>query len=606
MRSTRDSRAESVSASRHRRRLPRARYLLAISMCILVAALLVGAAAPAPAQAVGTISGTVRDADGIPLAGVLVQAYRDTGGGTWVANDWAFSAPVTGAYTLTALSATGNYAVGFNVDNGSAPGPNWRNLNRTYLLQWWNNKPTPDLAALINVTGSGDTSNINATLAAVAVDTTDSTYAQGEQVTVEWSTERAVAGGEFGVYIRSSVPAFTLYPTTPTLVVPAVGTDFSADFTLPTNVPVALVGSGYQAYVAYRSSSTSDWNTTAPSSLVPTDAWASPTTFAVTAGFTTTVDAVTGSYNVGDIIDVSWTTSRDVANVAGAQFGIWARSGSGVYSPLVAPCFLAASGVHHYTVPLPLSEALPGAGYQIVVGYRPTAATAYRFWGTSSGSFTVGMPSINVTAPTGGTFSDSVTVNWTTNAPVTGQFGIWVRSGSGVWSPVITTCRLPVTTSASSFSAVVDLSEADAGPGFQAIVAYRPGIAPFIGPWIAWGTGATFNVIAADFVTVTTPALGASYAQSATITVRWTLAEAPAAAALSQTVWLRDATETTWYGPVTGPVTVLGVLTYQQTFDLTSVGNWTVLPGTGYAAVVSYNTGAEWGTSAGFTVTARR
>src|SRR5665811_2401369 len=77
MRSQRGSRLESVFVPRHGRRLPSALSLLAISVCILVAALLFGVAAAPPAQAVDTghISGTVTNAGLDPLPNISVSVY---------------------------------------------------------------------------------------------------------------------------------------------------------------------------------------------------------------------------------------------------------------------------------------------------------------------------------------------------------------------------------------------------------------------------------------------------------------------------------------------------------------------------------------------------
>src|SRR5450756_1831877 len=82
MRSQRGSRLESVFVPRHGRRLPSALSLLAISVCILVAALLLGVAAPPPAQA-GSISGMVTDTSAVGVGDIWVAAFQADGQGGW-------------------------------------------------------------------------------------------------------------------------------------------------------------------------------------------------------------------------------------------------------------------------------------------------------------------------------------------------------------------------------------------------------------------------------------------------------------------------------------------------------------------------------------------
>src|SRR5450830_50358 len=87
MRSQRGSRLESVFVPRYGRRLPSALSLLAISVCILVAALLFGVAAAPPAQAVDTghVTGTVTaQVGGALLAKINVNASVPDGQGGWI------------------------------------------------------------------------------------------------------------------------------------------------------------------------------------------------------------------------------------------------------------------------------------------------------------------------------------------------------------------------------------------------------------------------------------------------------------------------------------------------------------------------------------------
>jgi Carboxypeptidase regulatory-like domain len=156
MRSQRGSRVTSVSASRQGRRWPSALCLLAISVSILVAALLLGVVAPPPAQAAGTgsITGTVTNTSNVGLGGVWVAAYRSDGSGGW---DQVNQTPTaaSGSYNLGGLP-TGSYRIEFEDDSGA------------YVTQYYNNKPTKDLGNDVAVTAGATTADINATLVTLA------------------------------------------------------------------------------------------------------------------------------------------------------------------------------------------------------------------------------------------------------------------------------------------------------------------------------------------------------------------------------------------------------------------------------------------------------
>ena len=155
MRSQRGSRVTSVSASRQGRRWPSALCLLAISVSILVAALLLGVAPP-PAQAVdtGSITGTVTNTSNVGLGGIWVAAYRSNGSGGW---DQVNQTPTaaSGSYNLGGLP-TGSYRIEFEDDSGA------------YVTQYYNNKPTKDLGNDVAVTAGATTADINATLVTLA------------------------------------------------------------------------------------------------------------------------------------------------------------------------------------------------------------------------------------------------------------------------------------------------------------------------------------------------------------------------------------------------------------------------------------------------------
>jgi len=154
MRSQRGSRLESVFVPRHGRRLPSALSLLAISVCILVAALLFGVAAAPPAQAVdaGHISGTVTNAGHDPLPNISVNVYaslNDYYNWNQLANQWTNA---DGTYDLGGLPV-GSYLVEFRDDNKG-----------DYLTQYYKGQLTADQATLVPVTVGHTTPGIDAVL----------------------------------------------------------------------------------------------------------------------------------------------------------------------------------------------------------------------------------------------------------------------------------------------------------------------------------------------------------------------------------------------------------------------------------------------------------
>jgi len=175
MGSQRRVRVESVCPSGQGRRVPGALSLLAIGVCILVAALLFGVVAP-PAQATGatgiidwtvttgqraagatgSISGKVTAADGgAGLFFIYVDAVRKTGSGWGGGVDGNTDAQ--GNYTLSGLAA-GNYRVEFDTVPSDIYGD--------YVYQCYNNKATLELGDDIAVTAGATTSGIDAALAA--------------------------------------------------------------------------------------------------------------------------------------------------------------------------------------------------------------------------------------------------------------------------------------------------------------------------------------------------------------------------------------------------------------------------------------------------------
>ena len=163
-------------------------------------------------------------------------------------------------------------------------------------------------------------------------------------MTVNWTSDQSLSGGEFGVWVRSATEDWYIGQ-----LVPATG-DFTKTITL--GLPA---GSGYQVILAYRptagSGSWGSWTTS----------WWS---FAVTAGLpylTITSPTGPGTYASGSAMTVNWTSDQ---SLSGGQFCAWVRSGSGTwYIGQLVP----ASGGTDFTTDLVLNVPT-GTGYQVHPG----------------------------------------------------------------------------------------------------------------------------------------------------------------------------------------------------------------------------------------------
>ena len=148
-------------------------------------------------------------------------------------------------------------------------------------------------------------------------------------------------------------------------------------------------------------------------------------------GLAITVPSITGTYAAPNAsLPVSWTTSAAVP--VGAEFAVWADSGSGWYIGKL----VAADGTASYNTSVTLNVP-PGTTYSIRVGYRATAGSgAWSPFGQSSGNFTV-TAGLAITVPSiTGTYAApnaSLPVSWTTSAavPVGAEFAVWADSGTG-------------------------------------------------------------------------------------------------------------------------------------------------------------------------------
>ncbi len=160
--SMRRIRPKPASASLRGRRRPSVLTLLAIGVCILVAALLVGAAPP-PAQAAvtgavsgtaivaaGHITGTVTNASAVGLSGIGVAAFERSGFGDW---RWVGGAAtgIDGRYDMGGLAA-GSYRIGFWDSSGS------------YVSEFYDDAPTIDLGDDVFVNAGATTTRVDAVM----------------------------------------------------------------------------------------------------------------------------------------------------------------------------------------------------------------------------------------------------------------------------------------------------------------------------------------------------------------------------------------------------------------------------------------------------------
>ena len=321
---------------------------------------------------------------------------------------------------------------------------------------------------------SSGTVDVTANFSAISVTapTGSGSQAQGTSLPVSWTTNAAVASGQFSIWAVS--PANGWY------VGKIVAADGSASYTssVDLNVPV---DSGYRVFVYYRAS--------------PGDAWGvygfASGTVAVTAGFSSiTVTAPTGtsSQAQGGSLPVTWTTNQTVAS---GQFSLWVVSPvNGWYVGKI----VAADGSAGYSSGVDLNVPVD-SGYRVFVYYRAAPGDPWGIYGYSPGTVNVTavFNAIAVTAPTATTShaqGSAQPVTWTTNAgAASGQFSLWVVSASNGWYMG----KIVAADGSASYANSVDLN-VPADTGYRIFVYYRaaPG-----DPWGIYGMSpGTVNVSA--------------------------------------------------------------------------------------------------------------
>jgi len=193
-------------------------------------------------------------------------------------------------------------------------------------------------------------------------------YNDTQSVIANWTTNQTLAGGEFGVWVRTATGT-GWYVTTLVAAAGAVGTVYSATLPLAT-VPDGL---GNEVIVAYRpvagAGAFMSWAT-------------SPGNFSVNSvPPTLTITAPTGSstYDYGDTLTVSWNDPT-----ANGEYGVWLTNGTTwYYSQLVA-----ANGATLDSANMTLT--VQDGTYQAVIAYRQNVGVGpWVAWATSPGTVTV-------------------------------------------------------------------------------------------------------------------------------------------------------------------------------------------------------------------------
>ena len=349
--------------------------------------------------------------------------------------------------------------------------------------------------------------------------------AQGESLPVTWTTNAAVSGGEFSLWLVS--PSNGWYGGK---LVPADGAaDYASSLAL--DVPV---GAGYRVFVYYRASSADPWG------VYGFAAGTVDVTVGALSSIAVTAPVGSSSYAQGDVMPVSWTPDQAVSE---GEFSLWLVSpGNGWYGGKLVP----ADGSSSYADSVALNVPLD-AGYRVFVYYRATPTDSWGVYGFATGAVTVTAPAfsaIAVTAPSGTSTQaqgESLPVTWTTNAAVSGgEFSLWLVSPSNGWYGG----KLVPADGAADYASSLAL-DVPVGAGYRVFVYYRASSAD---PWGVYGFAAgtvDVTVGALSSIAVTAPVGSSSYAQGDVMPVSWTPDQAVSEGEFS--LWLVSPGNG-WYG----------------------------------------------------------
>ena len=399
---------------------------------------------------------------------------------------------------------------------------------------------------------------------------------QGEALPVTWTTNQAVASGEFSIWVVS--PANGWYGGKIHDAADTVGPASYAD-SVDLNVPA---GAGYRVYVYYRATGNDPWSLHGMS----------PGTVDVNEVFSAiTVSAPTGilSRNQGEALPVTWTTNQAVAS---GEFSIWVVSpANGWY---VGKIHDAADTVGPASYADSVDLNVPaGAGYRVYVYYRATGNDPWSLYGMSPGTVDVNevFSTINVVDPALGTTTknqgEALPVTWTTNhAVATGQFSIWVVSPANGWY-VGKIHDAADTVGPASYADSVDLN-VPAGAGYRVYVYYR---ATGNDPWSLYGMSPGTVDVNEVFSTINVvdPALGTTTKnQGEALPVTWTTNHAVATGQFS--IWVVSPANGWYVGKIHAAADTVGPASYADSVDLN------VPADTGYRIFVYYraNSGDSW------------
>ncbi len=191
---------------------------------------------------------------------------------------------------------------------------------------------------------------------------------------VTWTADPSLNHGQFAVWVRSSQGDW--YWMSP--LIAATG---KTQYSHTINLAGLPAGAGYQVIVAYEPiANTSLWVSWATSSGVFS-------VETVVPEITISAPVGTASYLQTEQVTVNWTTNQDLTT---GEFALWVRSadGAGWYATALIPAAGAQGSL--YTTNLPLTGVPLGAGYQVILAYRPVVdAGDFMSWATSPGSFAV-------------------------------------------------------------------------------------------------------------------------------------------------------------------------------------------------------------------------
>ena len=212
---------------------------------------------------------------------------------------------------------------------------------------------------------SSGTVDVTASLNTITVTAPTGTSSQtmGAPLPVTWTTNTAVATGEFSIWVVS--PSNGWYVGK---IVAANGTASYADSVI-LDVPA---GTGYRIYVYYRATSTDPWGIYGYSTG----------TVDVVGGITVTAPVASGSYAAGSTLPVTWTTG---AAIATGEYSIWVVSQANAW---YLGKIVAANGTASYVDSVVLTMPVD-VGYRVFVYYRATSTDPWGTYGIALGTVTI-------------------------------------------------------------------------------------------------------------------------------------------------------------------------------------------------------------------------